>query len=267
MRIVIPALSLILASSLAVAAPEPRLVDEYWEGSGSAGPVDHSAWDAFLAEYARLDGDGLRRIDYSAASAGRGALQDYLALLQSVDPTTLPRPEQFAYWANLYNAATVEVVLAAYPVESIRKIGGSLFSPGPWGEEVVTVAGRALSLDDIEHGILRPIWGDPRIHYAVNCASVGCPNVGASAFRAEGLEEALDAAARDYVNHPRGAEVRNGRLYVSSIYDWFDVDFGGDDAGVIAHLRSFADPELAGALEGITRISGDDYDWALNDVR
>ena len=268
MRLIAATAILLAFTVAATAASKPKLVDTYWEASGTGGPVDHAAWDAFLATYTTPGTQGVRLVDYGAAqSGGRADLQAYLAHLQSIDPTTLPRPEQFAYWANLYNAATVEVILEAYPVESIRKIGGSLFSPGPWGEPVVEVAGRELSLDNIEHGIMRPIWGDPRTHYAVNCASIGCPNLGVMALRAEGLEEALDAAARNYVNHPRGAEIRNGRLHVSSIYDWFDVDFGGNDAGVIAHLRQYAGPELAAALEGITRVSGDGYDWNLNDAQ
>ena len=267
MRLIAAAAILLLSATTALAAAKPKLVDPYWEASGTGGPVDHTAWDAFLAAYTAPGDDGVRRVDYAAAgSDGRAELQGYLGHLQSIDPTTLPRDEQFAYWANLYNAATVEVILEEYPVESIRKIGGSLFSPGPWGEPVLEVAGRELSLDNIEHGILRPIWGDPRVHYAVNCASIGCPNLATEALRGEGLDAALDALARDYVNHPRGAEVRNGRLHVSSIYDWFEIDFGGNDAGVIAHLRQYAEPELTTALEGITRVSGDSYDWNLNDV-
>ena len=268
MRLAVATAILMLAAAITPAAAQPKVVDSYWETSGSAGPVDHTAWDVFLDTYTENAPDGVRRVRYAAAeSAGRAELQAYLDHLQSIDPTDLSRPEQFAYWVNLYNAATVEVILAEYPVESIRKIGGSLFSPGPWREPVLTVAGRTISLDDIEHGILRAIWKDPRIHYAVNCASIGCPNLRARAFRAEGLEETLEAAAREYINHHRGAEIRKGRLYVSSIYDWFTVDFGGNDAGVIAHLREYAGPELAATLDGITRIAGDDYDWSLNDVR
>lgn len=267
MRLIAFAAVIALVTGDAAAAQKPTPVDPYWEKSGATGSVDHAAWDAFLADYTVLDKDGIRRVEYArAASEGRAALQAYLTHLQGVDPTTLPRPEQFAYWANLYNAATVEIILEAYPVESIRRIGGSLFAPGPWGQDVATVAGRTLTLDNIEHGILRAIWKEPRVHYAVNCASIGCPNLRERAFRGEGLEEALDAAARDYVNHPRGARIRDGRLHVSSIYDWFEIDFGGDDHGVIEHLRKYADPDLAASLEGISRITGDDYDWALNDA-
>ena len=120
-------------------------------------------------------------------------------------------------------------------------------------------------LDDIEHRILRPIWRDPRIHYAVNCASIGCPNLRREAATAANSEAYLEAAARDYVNHPRGSRIENGRLVVSSIYEWFQEDFGGGDGGVISHLRNYADPGLSASLEQVGEISDHDYDWALND--
>jgi hypothetical protein len=160
-------------------------------------------------------------------------------------------------------------VLEHYPVDSIRKIAISpgLFSAGPWGKKLVTVEGKALSLDDIEHRILRPIWRDPRIHYAVNCAALGCPNLQPEAFTADNEEALLERAAHDYVNHPRGATVADGKLTVSSIYVWYQADFGGTDRGVIAHLQHYAAPALAAALAPIERIGADRYDWSLNDAR
>jgi hypothetical protein len=123
-----------------------------------------------------------------------------------------------------------------------------------------------LSLDDIEHRILRPIWRDPRLHYAVNCAALGCPNLQTAAFTAANTEALLDKAARDFVNHPRGAAIVGGKLIVSSIYVWYEADFGGADRGVIAHLKRYAGPELATALAAVDRISGNRYDWGLNDL-
>ncbi len=166
----------------------------------------------------------------------------------------------------------MKVIIDAYPVASIRDIKsrGVWLDPkafiGPWVEKRVTVEGRELSLDEIEHTILRPTFKDPRVHYAVNCASFGCPNLRPVAWRAETLEADLDAAARDYVNHPRGAALDGGSLKVSSIYKWFKADFGGNDAGVIAHLQTYANPELAKKLEIVKAIGEDAYDWSLNDT-
>jgi hypothetical protein len=188
-------------------------------------------------------------------------------------PSAMPRAMSFAFWANLYNALTLLVVLRRHPLRSIRDIRstGVPFDPqgwtGPWRTRLVTVEGRALSLDNIEHDIMRPTFRDPRVHYAVNCASIGCPNLLPRLWRAATLERELDEAAAAYVNHPRGVTVlADGRLRTSSIYTWFREDFGGTEAGVVAHLRRHAAPALAGRLSDATRIADHVYDWALNDA-
>jgi hypothetical protein len=157
-------------------------------------------------------------------------------------------------------------------VKSIRDIslgGGVLgvLTGGPWKAKVLEMKGVALSLDDIEHGILRPIFKDARVHYAVNCASVGCPNLGTEAFTGGKLDAQLDAAAGAYVNSPRGADPKPDGLVVSSIYDWYQEDFGGKEEGVIAHLKAYADADLAQELQGTTSIAEYAYDWSLNDIK
>jgi len=240
---------------------------------GPAQNVDHTAWDRLLKSYVHPGPDGLNRVDYAAfKSGGHAALKDYIRRLEAVDPGTLDRSEQFALLANLYNAKTVDIVLDHYPVKSIKDIslGGGLlgvFTGGPWKAKVLEMKGVALSLDDIEHGILRPIFKDARVHYAVNCASVGCPNLGTEAFTGAKLDAQLDAAARAYVNSPRGADPRPDGLVVSSIYKWYEPDFGGNEKGVIAHLKTYADPDLAQKLQGTTSIADYAYDWLLNDIK
>ena len=198
----------------------------------------------------------------------QGDLRRYLAGAAETSPDTLTRSEALAFWLNLYNALTVKVILDHYPVKSIRDIDISpgLFSDGPWGKKLVSIAGENISLDDIEHRILRPIWKDPRVHYGVNCASIGCPNLQPEAFTTENTDELLDKGAREFVNSPRGAQIENGKLTVSSIYVWFESDFGGTDAGVIAHLKKYARPDLRTQLEKIDRISDNQYDWTLNEA-
>ncbi|WP_316013586.1 DUF547 domain-containing protein [Roseobacter sp. HKCCA0434] len=232
-----------------------------WADSGSGGDPDYSDYGAILSQGVRMGADGVARFDYAGADAG--ALERVVARLSAIDPRGLTPDAAFAYWANLYNAVTLLVVTRNWPVDSIRRIDGSLFSPGPWSEKRVRMAGTDLSLDDIEHEIMRPVFADPRVHYAVNCASIGCPNLRAEPWRAAGLEAALDAAARAYVNHPRGAAVGRDGLVVSSIYHWFDEDFGGTDAGVIAHLGRYADDPVIGAA---SRIADHRYDWSVNAV-
>ena len=255
----------------AAAAPASELWPRWLPHEPDSGlKVDHDAWDAFLGRYARRGADGVVLLPYGSISeSDRDALRRYLDSLAKQPVAPLNRAEQFAYWVNLYNALTVETILAHYPVESIRDIDISpgLFSNGPWGAELIEVEKTAVSLDDIEHRILRPVWDqDPLIHYAVNCAALGCPDLQLRAFRAETTPAQLDSAARRFVNHPRGASFRNGGLVVSSIYRWFREDFGDSEAGVIAHLRGYAAPQLAARLAETTRIFDHEYDWALNNA-
>ena len=234
-------------------------------GSGTA---SHSAFDTLLARRARASRDGVVRVDYAgwkASAADRAALKAYIASLSRLSPLTLTRAEQFAFWANLYNAVTIDVVLEAWPVRSIRDIRSGLVA-GPWRRKVATVGGVELSLDDMEHNILRKGWSDPRVHYAVNCASYSCPNLPLRAFRGASLGPALDAAARAYVNSPRGVTFDGDVLVVSSIYKWYAADFGGSDARIIAHLARYAEAPLKARLQAATRIGRDAYDWSLNAV-
>jgi hypothetical protein len=232
-------------------------------GSGTA---NHADFDALLARRARNSRDGVVRVDYAgwkASAADRAALTAYVATLSRLNPLSLTRPEQFAFWANLYNAVTIDVVLDNWPVRSIRDIRSGL-RPGPWRRKLVTIDGVALSLDDMEHNILRKGWNDPRVHYAVNCASISCPNLPLRAFRGATLGPSLDAAARAYVNTPRAARFDGEVLVVSSIYKWYAADFGDSDARVIAHLARYADEPLKSRLQAAIRIGRNAYDWSIN---
>lgn len=243
--------------------------DRFTSGIQGSKTLDHSAFDALLAAYTREGADGIVRVDYAgwvASANDLRRLKQYLAALAQADPLSLTRDEQFAYWANLYNALTLDVVLAAFPVRSIRDIKPSRLAAGPWRQERVTIGGERLSLDAIEHDILRKAWRDPRVHYAVNCASFSCPNLPRRAWRGAGLTGALDEAARAYVNHPRAVHFLADSLVVSSIYKWYAADFGSSDAAVIEHLARFAKPPLAARLKASRRISRDAYDWSLNAV-
>ena len=249
-------------------APKPELW-ERWAAHvpGATARVDHAAWDAFLRAHVQVAAMGLNRVDYGAVpAADRQALDAYVAMLAGTPVSSLDLPEQFAYWVNFYNALTVKVVLDHYPVRSIRDIDISpgLFADGPWKRKLVTVEGEGLSLDDMEHRILRPIWRDPRIHYAVNCASVGCPNLQPEAFTAANADRLMEAGAKAYINDPRGVSFGAEGAVASKIYLWFQVDFGDTDAGVLEHMRRYAAPELAARLAGVREFADFAYDWTLN---
>ena len=234
----------------------------------------HHVWSEILQRYLQTDRQSnIALFDYAAVNgAERAKLDRYIKHQTGLVASALSRDRQLAYWINLYNALTVKLVLDHYPVSSIRDINPAsgffdrLWQSGPWRAELVTVEGVPRSLDDIEQKILLPLGRDPRIHYAINCASLGCPDLANKAFTAGRLEPMLDAAARRFINHPRALRTDGEKLYLSSIYDWYRKDFGRTDREVIEHLMGYAEPGLRARLQLIDHISGYDYDWALNDV-
>ncbi len=250
---------------LGACSKEAVVSDQLWTNAGTTSePIDHSLWDGLLAKYVVPGGDGVNRVRYAALKQNDAAtLARYLAALQAIEIEKYPKGEQFAFWVNLYNAATVDVILKNYPLKSIRDIG--LLGQGPWKDKSLKVSAKDLSLDDIEHGILRPVWKDVRIHYAVNCASIGCPNLAPKAYTAKNLEPMLDEAARSYVNHARGFSRVDGALIASSIFDWYVIDWG-DQAKVLNHARKYASQKTIETIGVATKIDGHDYNWSLNDV-
>ena len=241
---------------------------DYWRHTNpdSVAAVDHAPWNDFLSRNVRISKDGVNRFPYqSVAPQDRAELDAYIAMLEEVAVTDLTAEVQLAYWINLYNAITVRVILDHYPVDSIRDIRFVWHTRGPWKKELATVEGRALSLDDIEHRIVRPIFGDNRVHYALNCASIGCPNLQPLAYTRDNLDELLETAAREYINNPRGVRFDDDELIVSSLFKWYAEDFGQNQRQVIAHLKQYAQPPLRKQLDLADEIDEFFYDWSLND--
>lgn len=251
----------LLFSTFSFSAPKAELWS-YWDSSNeeSSQSISHSRWQNFLDNYVVEEGQNMLVRYNKVTPSDKKQLQSYLSDMTKLDPRTYNKAEQYAYWVNLYNALTVEIILADYPIQSITKLGG-LFSFGPWGEEVAVVAGKKLSLNDIEHRILRPIWQDARTHYAVNCASLGCPNLQPIAFDANNQEMLLEQAAGSFINSDKGIHLSGNTVVLSSIYEWFSADFG-DDKALIKHLKRYR-PTLELSLEKVKY----DYNWDLNEAK
>lgn len=239
--------------------------------AGTPVPVDHGTWQLLLGKYV-VDGPGPARFRYGAVTrADRDSLEAYLIRMRRIRPSRLPNAEQKGFWLNLYNSMTVALVLQHYPVESIRDI--SLFQKkmvqagqGPWDAIVLLSEGRPLSLNDIEHRILRKQWRDPLVHFGLNCASLGCPDLPAVAFTGENADSLLESGAVRFVNSPRGAAFSGDTLVLSSLFEWYREDFGKDRKQLIAFLARFATPDLRARLikhSGPVRYR---YDWRLNDA-
>lgn len=225
---------------------------------GAAAAVDHGIYAGLLARHVQ---EGV--VDYRGFKTEERLLDQYLDVLAAVDPQRLGPEEQFAFYVNAYNAWTIKLILNHYPgIRSIKDAGSLLRSP--WKKPLARINGEVLTLDAIEHDILRPRFRDPRVHVAVNCASKGCPPLMAEPFYGDRLEEQLDAAARGFINDPAYNRLEGDTLYLSKIFQWFGEDFDNDPAAFVAR---HADDELKqrlDALQGPVRIRYLDYDWSLN---
>jgi hypothetical protein len=241
---------------------------------------DHNyvAWDALLKKHVRWLPDGKQsQVNYKGFAADRAALKAVLDSLSAVPKATFDgwsRPQQMAFLVNAYNAFTIEIVLTKYPnLKSIKELG--LFNRGPWKNEFFNLLGSKRHLDWIEHEQLRPIYKEPRIHAAVNCASIGCPALRDEAFTAAKLEAQLEDGMRRWMGDRTRNRVRNGQVQVSSIFKWFKEDFNSGHRGYrqledvfAAYAEQLSDkPEEQAALRARSLpVSYLDYDWSLNDT-
>lgn len=258
---------LMFYASFLSAAPKKSLW-HVWEPyqADSTQVISQQDWQVFLSKYVYSSGNGVNLVRYAAVTPkDHATLNQYLENMSHLPIGQYNRHEQLAYWINLYNALTVALVLKHYPVKSIRNIKlGGFFSQGPWDEKLIVVDGIPISLNDIEHRIIRPIWNDPRTHYALNCASYSCPNLQKNAYTGANVEAQLTQDAKEYINSPRGITIKDNKLVVSSIYSWYKTDFGADDEAVIAHLIWYAQPALADELKQFHKITAYQYNWYLN---
>jgi len=226
----------------------------------SAWPDDtaHSLYGTLLKKYVK---SGV--VDYQGFKNEEPGLDEYLRHLENTDTKHLGRSEQFAFYINAYNAWTIKLILSGYPgIRSIKDLGAFLRSP--WKKKLCRIDGDVITLDDIEHNILRPRFKDPRVHFAINCASKSCPLLISEPYQGSMLHQQLDESAGAFVNDPRRNRLEGNTLYVSKIFKWFSGDFNGD---IIGFLLKYAEKdmkeELAAKKEKI-RISYLDYDWSLN---
>jgi hypothetical protein len=240
----------------------------------------HAAWTTLLQKHVvLLRGGQASQVRYAAFAAERAALKAYLDTLSAVPETTFngwSKPQQAAFLINAYNAFTVELILTKYPdLKSIKDLGGLLSTP--WKPKWVPLLGGKVALDDIEHEMLRKRgrYDDPRVHSAVNCASIGCPALREEAFVADRLDAQLDEQTLRFMSDRSRNRYRNGKLEVSKIFDWFGEDWRLGHRGITSlpmFLARYAD-QLADAAADRDRIRAQqaditflDYDWKLNDA-
>ncbi|MBU0969678.1 MAG: DUF547 domain-containing protein [Proteobacteria bacterium] len=237
---------LILAASIALCP---------WEVSAR---VNNTVYAGLLAQYVTKG-----RVDYAGFKQDEKRLDDYLAVLAATDSDSLSRNEKFAFYINAYNAFTIKLILTKYPgVNSIKEIG-SFFS-SPWSKKFISLNGRTVSLDYIEHEVLRPLFKDPRVHFAINCASKSCPPLLDRPYEGNILEAQLDEVTRSFVNDKKFNFLKERTLFVSRIFTWFEEDFNGKP---LLFIRQYAEDGFRTKLDAPgpeINLIYLDYDWTLN---
>ncbi|MFC1883946.1 DUF547 domain-containing protein [Thermodesulfobacteriota bacterium] len=220
--------------------------------------IDNSIYEELLNKYVK---NGI--VDYRGFKNEEKKLDQYLKVLEHNNPELFSKKEQFAFYVNAYNAWTIKLILTKYPdVNSIKDLGG-LFS-SPWKKKIVRINGKVLTLDNIEHDILRPIHKDPRVHFAVNCASKSCPPLRSEPYKGAELDRQLDEMAIAFINNPSRNRLEGDILWVSKIFSWYDEDFGDD---LKAFILKYAEGDLKRRLNekgNKIKIKYLEYDWSLN---
>jgi hypothetical protein len=233
----------------------------------SKSSISHVTWQGFLDKHVTTNEENINLVDYAHINKKDLALlKQYIEKMSQVDINNYNRKEQLAYWINVYNALTVLTVTDYYPIATVReiRISPGLFSVGPWGANLIKVQNTPLSLDDINNRIIRPIWNDPRTHYAINNATIGAANLSKNAYQGATLEEQLNEVSTSYINSLRGVQVIEGKLIISKIYDWYEEDFGGTKQDVIIHLLQFAKEPLLSQLKHVNSVDSYIYNWHIN---
>ena len=232
----------------------------------SSQTFDHSLFDELLKKHV-VKG----MVDYDSFGQA-GAFNDYLASLEHADVSKLSERERLAFWINAYNAYTIELINKYEERASIKNISegiGFERTKGPWKEPIVKAAGKTYSLDDVENGIIRKQFREPRIHFALVCAAMSCPPLRSEAYTGAKLDAQLDSQARTFVlDEARGSrvDVKNAVVHASRIFDWYKDDFGGSDAAIAQYLAQYypVSPAKQLLLGGHFKLEFLDYDWTLN---
>jgi hypothetical protein len=226
-----------------------------------ASTVNHEIWADLLGKYIVPGG-----VNYTGFKAEEERLDQYLKVLEDADPEKLSRNEQYAYYINAYNAWTIKLILSGYPgVKSIKDFGSILKSP--WQKKWVRIKSKVITLDDVEHNILRPRFKDPRVHFAINCSAVSCPPLRPEPYLGHTLDQQLDHSTRSFVNDANSYRLEGDTLYVSRIFKWFSEDFNEDALGFyLQYAEGDLKEKLTGQKDKI-QVKYLHYDWSLNDVK
>lgn len=231
--------------------------------AGAEFDQSHARFSGVLTRYVKD-----AHVDYVALKAQPQELNGYLDQVAAVSRTDFKQwkePQQIAFLANAYNAYTLRLIIDHYPVKSIKDIGG--FLSGPWDQPVVGLFGETITLNTLEHKILRKDYAEPRLHFALVCAAKGCPPLRGEAYVGARLDEQLDDQARQFLATPakNRVEITEGTVYLSPIFKWYGADFEKKSGSVLAALKPWWPGESGGSVRDDFKIRYTDYDWSINE--
>lgn len=223
-------------------------------------PISHQNWTELLGKHVNAKG----MVDYKGMIADSTALNTYLDLLSANHPNekNWSKGERLAYWINAYNAFTVQLIIRNYPVESIKDIAGGIpFVNTPWDVKFIKIEGETYDLNNIEHGIIRKEFNEPRIHFALVCAAVSCPKLRNEAYTAQRLDEQLEDEARYFFNNPEKNTITKDKITVSKLLKWYWGDFSDVAEDRISYVNKYSKTKANSDAE----VDFMDYNWALNE--
>lgn len=228
----------------------------------------HQLFDLVLKNHTKAE-NHQTLFNYAKLKLNRKNLDNYLFKLKTLKKAefkSFSKTQKLAFWINAYNAYTLDIVVRNYPLKSIKDISnGGLFSSfvktGPWKIKFISQFGKKISLDNIEHDIIRKKFMEPRIHFAVNCASIGCPSLLPEAFVASRLESQLEKAAHNFLSNKKKNFVKNGKLFLSKIFSWYGDDFNKKFGSYNNYVTKFY------KVDKKADVDFNDYDWKLNEFK
>jgi len=221
--------------------------------------LTHKGWNTLLNKHV----DEAGNVDYKGFKSEEKALNEYLTVLSKNHPdNSWKRNDRLAFWINAYNAFTVKLIVKNYPVKSIKDLGGSIYKVNtPWDIKFIKIGEEVYDLNNIEHGMIRKEFSDPRIHFAVNCASVSCPKLRNEAYVGTTIDQQLEDQAKYFINNKVKNQIKSTKkAKLSKIFRWYKGDFTSSGMSIVEYINQYADVKL----EADAKIEFLDFDWDLN---
>lgn len=227
--------------------------------NSDSSPIDHSSWNILLQKHVDING----MVNYNGFIADSTSLNNYLSTISSNHPNenNWSQDETLAYWINAYNAFTIQLIIRHYPIHSIKDVAGIIpFVNSPWDLKFIEIEGHKYDLNNIEHGIIRSNFDEPRIHFALVCAAISCPILLNEAYTSESLDSQLNKQAHAFFNTPSKNQISQNSIQISKLLKWYEGDFNENGKTIVDYINTYVDMKI----NPNATVSYLDYNWNLN---